>query len=187
MQAIAAVSQSETLHHVEAIGCRYRSETKLWRGTPLVTVLGGALYGLLVESCLFRVGSTQGLAYPTLHEQEQTLKEAFRAWICGLQGVGIDLISYGRTERAILEEEESYRGCFDADALIISNWMTIPWIDIVGSACNPLIPLRLVSLEVGDKPEQWQLFWVFEFEAMAREFWDIVEYTPVRMPGSWVE
>jgi hypothetical protein len=187
MQAIAAVSKRDTLHHVEAVRCCYRSNIKLWRGTPLVTVLGGALYGLLVESCLFRVGSREGLAYPTLIEQEKTLKEALRAWICGLQGVGVDLLSYGQTERAVLKEKESYRGCFDADALMTANWMTLPWINIVGSVCNPLIPLRLVSLEISAKPEQWQLFWVFEFEAMAREFWDMVERTPVRMPGSWVE
>lgn len=59
-----------------------------------------------------------------------------------------------------------------------------PWVE---DRYEPLLPIWIIDLKFGAEPEEWELIWVFEFEAMARDFWELVEQNPTLMPCSWVD
>lgn len=58
---------------------------------------------------------------------------------------------------------------------------------IIEGLRGPLIPVRIIDIVCGPKPEDWRVKWVYEFEVLAREFWDNVEGFNMHVPGSWVD
>lgn len=192
LQDVAVVSTLDDLHHSETISAyiSYQPLVYLVRGTPLISLVGGVLIRLLDEglSPRFRLGS--GKAYVTLGAQGKALQGALHAWVHSLQSSAVDLPGYGQTEQTLLRDNvDNARGAFDNDSSLFTEMflhhncrIPQPTIGMIH-----LIPVRLLGLEVGETPEQWELIWVYEFEAMAKEFWNLIENPPMRIPGSWVE
>ncbi|KAK2023773.1 hypothetical protein LX32DRAFT_130689 [Colletotrichum zoysiae] len=99
------------------------------------------------------------------------LESALTAWITTLSNCGIDLLSYGRQEKRLYDEGSTrYRRQF------------IPW-----DYSSVTSRLLLIGFTYGSRPEQWKLWWTWEYEDYAGEFWDLVESQRFKMPGSWVD
>lgn len=93
-------------------------------------------------------------------------------WLRILQSCGVDLCVYGRVEKEILSTNKVTRDvCLD--------WCPYYY--------TPY--LRLISIDLGPRPEDWRIWWADEYEILAREFWDMVESIEPELPipGSWVE
>ncbi|KAL3295253.1 Ankyrin repeat-containing protein [Colletotrichum asianum] len=50
----------------------------------------------------------------------------------------------------------------------------------------------LIGITYGPRPEHWKLWWAFEYEIFAGDFWRMVEQPCIedpelKVPGSWVE
>jgi hypothetical protein len=100
---------------------------------------------------------------------------------------GKDLLAYGQEERATFQAcIDQFRASFDADCVLLTDHMAPHWFNVAGYVSNPLIPIRLIDFELGIGPEPWRLIWVFEFEAIARDFWDMAQQPAHLMPGSWI-
>ncbi|KAL4730142.1 hypothetical protein ACLX1H_002173 [Fusarium chlamydosporum] len=105
VSTIVSASTSDDLHHLETVSPWDVHHVPSWRGTPLISVLGGALCYISPDISLFHWDT----------EFQTTLRQ----WVTNLQEAGVDLLEYGRREAIILKEQ--MRGAFDADA-IESSW-----------------------------------------------------------------
>ncbi|KAK1983331.1 hypothetical protein LZ30DRAFT_714616 [Colletotrichum cereale] len=92
------------------------------------------------------------------------------AWIAMLSDCGVDLLSYGRQERRLHERGSTgYR----------QRWYA-------GNLAETA-RISLIGITYGSRPEQWRLWWTWEYEDYVGEFWDSVESQAYKLPGSWVD
>ncbi|KAH8175073.1 hypothetical protein LIA77_06492 [Sarocladium implicatum] len=187
LQAVTAVCTPGDLHHVENIAHPSLC-TSLWKGTPLVSLIGGIVFGLILETSRgfysWRQFNRAQQGAITLRIQKKLLQKALQAYICGLQAARVDLTAYGHKEHTILHNDlDALRGNFDADSLLMRESLFSPFSKLGGA----VVPFSIVDLEFGAEPEQWRLIWEPELEVMARQFWETIEPAPLLMPGSWVE
>jgi hypothetical protein len=192
VQGVAAASTLEQLRCLERICWPWRIGPLkvLWVGTPLLSVIGSAVYGFLFRVCYWAAYFDVEDVYPTLREQQRAYQWALRIWVSNLQRAGVDILAYGREENAELQDDDCYRSCFDAESEMLTNETSNLWYNYAvrkRTQSNPLIPFQLASLKFDAEPGEWEIGLVFEFEAVAREFWDLIEHPPKPMPGSWVE
>ncbi|KAH6990686.1 hypothetical protein BKA56DRAFT_214028 [Ilyonectria sp. MPI-CAGE-AT-0026] len=183
VQRVASVAGHDDLHSVETITPWDVYQVPTWRGTPLISVIGGALCYISPDI--------------SFCHWDTVFQRTLRQWILDLQIAGVDLTEYGRREVVALRDNN--RGALDADAIEssrhqIRNRMVkeaksyrLQEIEMGGWNENHWVPIRLLDLKVGPRPEDWRLEWVSEFEWMAREFWELMEKENIVMPGSWVE
>jgi hypothetical protein len=159
-----------------------------------MSLIGGFIFGLIMESCVFpyrhMYGCQPGVQIeqinPTLKAQRRSLQEALHAYVCNLQTAGVDLVAYGQKERAFLHNDiGAARDEFGADSPLMADNLMHPVHQ------NPshdfAFPIRLIDLEFGAEPKEWKLIWEPELEARARDFWETLECPPRLTPGSWVE
>ncbi|WDK21606.1 Ankyrin repeat-containing protein [Colletotrichum graminicola] len=100
------------------------------------------------------------------------LESVFAAWIAMLSDCGVDLLSYGLKERQLYDEGSMhYRRRF----FLRFSSPTAARLFFVGFTYY------------GARPEQWRLWWTFEYEEYVEEFWNLVESREFKMPGSWVD
>ncbi|EKJ78336.1 hypothetical protein NXS19_001161 [Fusarium pseudograminearum] len=182
---IASVSESEDLHHVEAVSPWDVYKVPQWKGTPLFSLLGGTLCYLTTGTSFFHWN----------HVFQKTLHQ----WLGDLKIAGVDLLRYGTRERGFFRDHV-LRGAFDSNA-ITSSRVLIREAMANGSydtnvthslreniSENRWIPIRLVDLKVGEDITDWEILWAPEFEYMACEFWRLFEEEENTMiPGAWVE
>ncbi|KAM0394328.1 hypothetical protein ACHAPZ_010001 [Fusarium culmorum] len=183
VSTIASAATPDDLHHLETISPWDVHHVPSWRGTPLVSVLGGALCYVSPDISLFHWNAVF----------QRTLGQ----WVTCLQEAGVDLLEYGRREAVILKEQ--MRGAFDADA-IESSWHQIR--NPMAHSAEPprvvlckhggwnkthWIPIRLLELEFGSQPQEWRVTWAPEFEWMAFQFWELIDREDHIMPGSWID
>ncbi|KAH7155373.1 hypothetical protein B0J13DRAFT_224133 [Dactylonectria estremocensis] len=182
VRKVASAAGKEDLHVVETVTPWDVYQVPAWRGTPLVSVIGGALCYLSPDT--------------SFAKWDAVLQASIQRWVLDLQAAGVDLIEYGRREVLALRGE--IRGALDADAIESSRYqvrhkmpdeMRPNRVREVGYEWNDShwVPIRLLGLEVGSRPEDWRIEWVPEFEWMAQEFWKLVEKESIVMPGSWIE
>jgi hypothetical protein len=98
-------------------------------------------------------------------------EEALLAWLQTLQGFGIDLERYGKTERKLFYQESS-------------SWRNL---ELCMPGRDEVCPLRLVGLQVGPKPEDWKVWLSEPSDEFAGEFWDMLEHPERTIPGAWDE
>lgn len=184
---IAAVASASDMHSFELVTPHDAFQVPVWRGTPLISVIGGVL-------CCASPDLT--MAHWDLFFQSN-----LQRWLTDLQAAGVDLMEYGQREALSLHSSgENSKGAFDADAIKRSK--TVPRralgrggkdLKICRRAkdttrnVNYWVPIRIIDLRIGKNPEDWQILWAPEFEYMANEFWQMIEKQDVRIPGAWVD
>ncbi|KAI8161989.1 hypothetical protein KHU50_008007 [Colletotrichum sp. SAR 10_65] len=175
----------QDLHSVETVVPWDWYRVPVWTGTPLVSLIGGALCRMSPD-----------IPYP---KWDIIFHCIIRQWLRDLEGAGIDLLQYGRGEALKLKfTAPQVKGAFDADAILASRrhvraplrmreaWMQAVDLDHPRSDLYWL-PVRIVGLDYGPQLRQWRLWWAPEFEVFAAEFWAGVERPREVMPGSWVD
>ncbi|OBS26921.1 hypothetical protein FPOA_00862 [Fusarium poae] len=183
VSTVASAATLEDLHHLETVNPWNVHHVPSWRGTPLVSVLGGALCYVSPDISLFH--------------WDAVFQRTLGQWVAGLKEAGVDLLEYGRREAVILKEQ--MRGAFDADA-IESSWHQIRNPMAVSAETSRVIsckdggwnkthwiPIRLLDLEFGSEPQEWRVTWAPEFEWMAFQFWELVGREEHTLPGSWID
>ncbi|RGP60654.1 hypothetical protein FLONG3_10785 [Fusarium longipes] len=183
VSTVASAATLDDLHHLETVMPWDVHHVPSWRGTPLVSVLGGALCYISPDISFFH--------------WDEVFQRTLRQWVTDLQEGGVDLLEYGRHEAVLMKEQ--MRGAFDADA-IESSWHQIRNPMAVSAETSRVasckdggwnrthwIPIRLLDLEFGSEPQQWRVTWAPEFEWMALQFWELVDREDHTMPGSWID
>ncbi|KAL7793242.1 hypothetical protein V8C37DRAFT_378907 [Trichoderma ceciliae] len=188
---VVSVATLEDLTSIETIVPWDVYEVTAWEGTPLTSLIGGALCYLCPN---INLSHWDGLFHGCL------LK-----WLTLLQSAGVDILEYGKREVAVLRRpQKNTKGAFDTDAIEASRTMLrhpmtqgTPKAKLyhVGHSmvCDGRsgerywIPFRIIDLQVGPSPSDWKLKWAPEFEHMACQFWRLIEYQEKVMPGAWVD
>ncbi|WAO84119.1 Hypothetical protein NCS54_00132500 [Fusarium falciforme] len=182
VREVASVASADDLHVVETVRPWDVYHVPVWKGTPLISVLGGALCYISPDISFFYWDSV--------------FQQAIQEWALNLQESGVDLVKYGEREVQVVREQ--LRGALDAEA-IESSRNSIR--DVLPMSCkttrvrlrdglwnqNHWVPIRLLEIETGPTPSDWRVIWAPEFEWMACQFWELVEKEDIVMPGSWVD
>ncbi|KAF5652965.1 hypothetical protein F25303_2739 [Fusarium sp. NRRL 25303] len=183
---VASVARQEDLHTVETVQPWDVYQVPTWKGTPLISVIGGALCYLSPDIEFFY--------------WDNVFQGCIQKFVSILQESGVDLMLYGEQESISISKH--FRAAFDSDAIEASRneirnvlpsssaGLTFrraercdrkPWNN------NHWIPIRLLELKFGPTPSEWEIVWVPEFEWMANEFWQTIEKETIIMPGSWID
>ncbi|KPM40597.1 hypothetical protein AK830_g5949 [Neonectria ditissima] len=179
VQQIGAVADYEDLNSIETVTPWDAYHVPVWRGTPLISAIGGALCYMSPDL--------------EFYHWDNVFQKTIQEWVLNLQVAGVDLVEYGRREVIALGQA---RGALDADAIVMSRNQARPPGGVrhyTGSVRgkwneNHWVPIRLLGLEVGPCPEDWRLIWAPEFEWMACQFWKLIQKEEdIVVPGSWVE
>jgi hypothetical protein len=176
----------QDLHSIETVTPWSTEHIPVWTGTPLVSLIGGALSYLAPRLSMV--------------SWDKVLRETLFQWLQTLQDAGVDLFQYGQREAGVFLAIDEVRGAFDGDAIAASRMLIRPamapesedaWIMGLGHVKEMQeqnwIPIRLVQVDFGRDPEDWRLWWAPEFEIFAEEFWKMATRPVYRMPGSWVD
>lgn len=186
VQDMAQVATFSDLHAMETLTPPDSfGQIPQWTGTPLISLIGGMLCWLFPD---WRPGVW-----------DQAIQGVLKEWLRALQAGGVNLLSYGMREHAVLHDGSGLcRGAFDADSHRASSTIIRPWLTEgtareiftgpeYGTSVDTWRPIRILDIAYGAEPSDWHLLWVVEFEFLAREFWEHVERSDEVMPGSWVE
>ncbi|KAG5663717.1 hypothetical protein KAF25_006302 [Fusarium avenaceum] len=182
VEQVAKVASVEDLHSYETVQPWDVYHVPIWSGTPLVSVIGGALCYLSPDV--------------SFYHWDSVFQQSLQEWARNLQAAGADLTEYGRREADMLKEK--MRGALDSNAIATSRNSVR---DSLPSYCatlkvreragvwndNHWVPVRLLDLKFGPFASDWQIVWAPEFEWMACEFWKMIERQDPVMPGSWVD
>lgn len=180
---IVSMAHPKDLHSVEEVKPWDLYHVPSWRGTPLVSLLGGALCYLSPEI--------------SFYYWDRVFQETLKRWLKDLQDGGVDLFTYGQQELVVLKDD--IRGAFDADAVERSRFevrASMSWSAANlkvkqayedGWNANHWVPIRILDLKFGPSPDDWALVWAPEFEFMAFQFWNMIDRESMVMPGAWVD
>ncbi|PNP83251.1 hypothetical protein FNYG_03573 [Fusarium nygamai] len=186
VREVASVARQEDLHTVEIVQPWDVYQVPTWKGTPLISVIGGALCYLSPDVSFFH--------------WDNVFQGCIQKWVSILQESGVDLMLYGEQESINISKH--FRAAFDSDAIeasrnevrnvLPSSSARLTFIRPERSGrkmwnSNHWIPIRLLELKFGPTPSEWEIVWVPEFEWMAKEFWQMIEQEVVIMPGSWID
>ncbi|KAF4493213.1 hypothetical protein FAGAP_10663 [Fusarium agapanthi] len=186
VREVASVARQEDLHTVEIVQPWDVYQVPTWKGTPLISVIGGALCYLSPDI--------------DFTHWDNVFQGYIQKWVSILQESGVDLMLYG--EQEAINISKHFRAAFDSDAIEASrneirNVLPSSSAGLTFRRAersdrkmwnnNHWIPIRLLGLKFGPTPSEWEIDWVPEFEWMAKEFWQMIEKEVVRMPGSWID
>ncbi|KXH48289.1 hypothetical protein CSAL01_05654 [Colletotrichum salicis] len=108
------------------------------------------------------------LALACNHHLSTSLPE----WISILSSSDVELLDYGRQERSLYEQGLTN---------VQQRWA--PWnVDTLGTT-----RYSLIGITYGSCPDHWKLWWTYEYEDYAGEFWNMIETEGNKMPGAWVD
>lgn len=162
-------------------------EVTAWRGTPLTSVIGGALCYLCPDI--------------SFNHWDMMFHGCLDKWLALLESAGVDLLEYGRREVRILHDlQNDTKGAFDAEAIEDSRTMIrhpmvkgdpLPKVHRMDGANRRgeqyWLPFRIIDIQIGPSRGDWKLKWAPEFEYMACQFWTLIENQEQTMPGAWVD
>jgi hypothetical protein len=139
-------------------------------GTPLIQMLRGA-YSLfyLPFEVKDALGKVTNFDYSIQHPHRKG-EEALLTWLQTLQGFGIDLERYGKTEHKLFYQESS-------------SWRNLEF--LIPGRGEEVYPLRLIGLQVGPEPEDWKAWLSEPSDEFAGDFWDMLEHPERTIPGAW--
>ncbi|WYZ44028.1 hypothetical protein EsH8_VII_000464 [Colletotrichum jinshuiense] len=173
------------LHRTETIVPWDWYRVPVWTGTPLISVIGGALCRISPDL--------------SWQKWDAVFNGVLKEWLRVLRDADVDLLQYGRDEALKLKfAAPETKGAFDADAIAASRryvrnslrmreaWMQSVDMDHPRSDIYWL-PVRIVGLDYGPQLRDWRLWWAPEFEVFAADFWASVDRPRPVMPGSWVD
>ncbi|EQB46375.1 hypothetical protein CGLO_14578 [Colletotrichum gloeosporioides Cg-14] len=179
-------ADSKDLHGVETVVPWDWFRVPVWKGTPLTSLLGGALCRLAPEI--------------PISKWDSVFQRVLGQWLQDLQEAGVDLLEYGEGEVTAQKLCPEVKGAFDSDAInasriTVRNELQEPskesWMNAVDAEFDRSdrywMPIRIIALDYGPHAKDWRVRWLVEWEAFAGEFWRTVEAPRVVMPGSWVD
>jgi len=105
-----------------------------------------------------------------------------QSWVLEVLGLGLDLEVYGRKANA-LYKSTNIKICLRQNG---------------GKSDPSWIPLRMISLTYGPRPQDWHFSWSNPLDEWADDFWQVVargeedsgstsQDSPMHVPGSWCE
>lgn len=144
--------------------------------TPLFSVV--SRYFCPVRPCSGRGFSPALLMTMSDGDLSNLYGAVVRFWLEQLRESGVDLVEYGGRERF-----EHY-----VNAEEIEKEIAITWHKRRGSQLELMDSrIRLLSFTYGEAPSDWK-FWVTEVmdDAFA-EFWDMIDYSGLAIPGAWCD
>ncbi|KZL85574.1 hypothetical protein CI238_04572, partial [Colletotrichum incanum] len=178
-------AEREQLNGVETVIPWDWYRVPVWTGTPLISVLGGALCRISPDL--------------PWRKWDTIFRGVLRQWLRDLRDADVDLLEYGRDETFKVKfTVPEVKGAFDADAIAASRIhvrtslrMRESWMQMVDDEHSRSdlywLPVRIVGLDYGSQLEDWRLWWAPEFEVFAAEFWAGINRPRQAMPGSWVD
>ncbi|KAI8273635.1 hypothetical protein K4K60_010663 [Colletotrichum sp. SAR11_57] len=179
-------ADGKDLHSVETVVPWDWFRVPVWRGTPLMSLLGGALCRLAPEI--------------PISKWDSVFQRVLGQWLQDLQEAGVDLSEYGKREVTAQKLCPEVKGAFDSDAInasriTVRNELQEPskesWMNAVDAEFDQSdrywMPIRIIALDYGPRVKDWRVRWLVEWEAFAGEFWRTVEAPRVIMPGSWID
>lgn len=185
---VARIATLDDLICVETVVPWDVYEVTAWKGTPLMSLIGGALCYVCPDI--------------SVDHWDVYFQGCLHKWLNLLQDAGVDLLEYGKREVLILHDiENSTKGAFDVDAIRDSRTMLRhpmrkgePLPKVTRKTNTNMrgeqywVPFRIIDLEIGPSPDDWKLKWAPEFEHMAGQFWRSIEkQKEAVMPGAWVD
>ncbi|WYZ44027.1 hypothetical protein EsH8_VII_000463 [Colletotrichum jinshuiense] len=146
-----------SLHHIDIT----------W--TPSGYFALGSVFSAMIRTL---VGSYFNNGILSADQLKDTLQSAITTWVAALSSCNINLLAYGREERRLYE---------DGITGFQRRW--VPW------EAEPTNNRRflLIGIAYGPLPEHWGVWWTYEYEDYAGEFWDMIEIQRIKVPGSWVD
>jgi hypothetical protein len=137
-------------------------------GTPLIQMLRGAYSWGWREVKLVDVPHRSfGYRY-IFRRPHRKGSEVLLTWLQTLRGFGIDLERYGKSEHKLFYRKDS-------------PGRDLRLCDVGGDIYH----LRLVGLQVGPAPEDWNVWLSEPSDEFARDFWDMLEHPERTIPGAW--
>ncbi|KAK2757182.1 Ankyrin repeat-containing protein [Colletotrichum kahawae] len=99
-------------------------------------------------------------------------------WVLALFSCGVDLLRYGRNEKRLHQQQVVKYG------RRISNYAT--------KSGQPSSRISVIAITYGSRPEHWRVWWAFEYEDFAGDFWHLIEQSgteepELAIPGIWIE
>jgi len=113
-------------------------------------------------------------------KQLAAISEYLIDWLSDLAALGVDILSYGETEKR-LQSEGLVTKDFNRQLFAKNSQRSTKEID------RSYGTLRLISFEPSKFPAKWKLWWSEPTDEFAGEFWQICEPKSARLPGSWDE
>ena len=102
----------------------------------------------------------------------QYIDQPLKVWLEDLEDCGVDLLKYGRKEKALHDEIPMLQD-FMVDFLEDGEFHEIKW--------------RLIGFSFGASPSDWHI-WISEpTDCFAGDFWSMIEPPEMSIPGMWME
>ncbi|KAK1510233.1 hypothetical protein CABS01_07905 [Colletotrichum abscissum] len=89
-----------------------------------------------------------------------------------LSSSNVDLLEYGREEKHMFKQGLTN---------VRQRWA--PWV----ANSSGITRLSVIGITYGSCPSHWKLWWTYEYEDYAGEFWDMVQDEASKVPGAWVD
>ncbi|EWG36679.1 hypothetical protein FVEG_00596 [Fusarium verticillioides 7600] len=105
VREVASVARQEDLHTVEIVQPWDVYQVPTWKGTPLISVIGGALCYLSPDVSFFH--------------WDNIFQGCIQKWVSILQESGVDLVLYGEQESINISKH--FRAALDSDAIEASR------------------------------------------------------------------
>ncbi|KAK1672276.1 hypothetical protein BDP55DRAFT_588343 [Colletotrichum godetiae] len=187
IKTVRSLPNTMNLCHVETVVPWDWFVVPVWKATPLISLLGGALCRLS--------------PHLPLEEWDNVFQAVLKQWLRDLVSAGVDLLTYGEQESKTMRfTHPEVKGAFDSDAINLSRKVVRNplqacsrpgWMTTAESAFDRSdrywTPVRIISIDYGPNVDDWRVHWIIEIEAFAGEFWRVVESPRVVMPGSWID
>ncbi|KAK7459752.1 hypothetical protein Landi51_00001 [Colletotrichum acutatum] len=113
--------------------------------------------------------------YSTLCTAEQVCKSlvaTLSEWVTILSSSDVELLDYGREERHMYEQGLT---------AVSQRWA--PW----NYESRGTTRFSLLGITYGSSPSHWRLWWTYEYEDYAGEFWNMIQDEASKVPGAWVD
>ncbi|KAK0374565.1 hypothetical protein CLIM01_08086 [Colletotrichum limetticola] len=167
IKTLRSLPNTMSLCHVETVVPWDWFVVPVWKATPLISLLGGAL-------C--RVSP-----HLPLEEWDDVFQAVLKQWLRDLVSAGVDLLTYGEQESETMRTAHpEVKGAFDSDAINLSRKVVRNplqacsepgWMTKVERAFDRSDrywkPVRIISLDYGPDVDDWRVHWVVEVEAFA--------------------
>ncbi|KAF5590877.1 hypothetical protein FPCIR_6269 [Fusarium pseudocircinatum] len=156
VREVASVARQEDLHTVEIVQPWDVYQVPTWKGTPLISVIGGALCYLSPDI--------------DFTHWDDVFQGCIQKWVSILQESGVDVVLYGEQEAISISKR--FRAAFDSDAfeasrnevrnVLPSSSARLTFIRPERSGrkmwnSNHWIPIRLLELKFGPTPREWEI------------------------------
>ncbi|KAG7044994.1 Ankyrin repeat-containing protein [Colletotrichum scovillei] len=146
-----------SLHHIDST--LGWSGYKSRRSSPLLAIIGS-----LIDSDRSNLRKAEQVS--------KSLVATLSEWVAILSSSDVVLLDYGR------QEGYMYKQGLTA---VFQRWAPWDW-ESTGTT-----RFSLIGITYGSYPKHWMLWWTYEYEDYAGEFWNMIQDKASRVPGAWVE